>query len=102
MPAPWLSQYSLERLLRRLVLGHLILQRRERLPQLGVAWLRVAHSRMSLRVRRRSAPHLRQAPVAAARHAIHPVPDRILAVIVLVIRFRRVERLSPDDRGDDR
>src|SRR3989475_12816182 len=57
---------------------------------------------MSLPLWRRSAPQLRQAPVAAARHAIHPVLDRILAVVVLVILFRRVERPSPDDLGDDR
>src|SRR5207237_3244824 len=60
-----------------------------------------AHARAYLRRPGFGAPNFPQAPVAAARHAIHAVPHRILAVIVLVILFRRVEFRRPRDlRGN--
>src|SRR5207248_426081 len=90
-----------ERRLRRFVLSHLVLQRGQGLPQLDVARLGVVHARSCLRRRGFGAPYFPQAPVTPARHAIHPVPDRILTVIVLVIVFGGVERRRRLDRGSD-
>src|SRR5207237_6432140 len=90
-----------ERRLRRLLLPQLVLQGGQRPPRLGIARLGVVHARSYLRRRGVGAPNFPQAPVAAARHAIHAVPHRILAVIVLVILFRRVEFRRPRDlRGN--
>src|SRR5205814_9052695 len=78
-----------ERRLRRLVLGHLVLYLGQRPPQLGVAWLGVVHARAYLRRRGFGAPYFPQAPAAAARHPIHAVPPRTAAIAVLVLGFRR-------------
>src|SRR5467141_3353733 len=98
----------LEGALGAFVLRHFVLHGRQGLPEIGVTWLwlygihRVSHLRCRCSCRythlpRFIAPDLPQPPVAAAPGAIHPITDRILPGVILVVLLGRIERAGGQD-----
>ena len=94
-----------ERPLGGLVLRDLILQRRERALELGVARLSKLHGIPSFLTRHSGcvrAPHFAQPPVATAAQAVGLVIRGILPIEVLMTFLRRVERGRRRDQRHDR
>src|SRR5256885_4537965 len=89
-----------------LVLRDFILQRCQRLPEIGVVrfGLHGIH-RLSLSRRDRThttrlvAPDRPQPPVAAAPGAIHPIASWIFLRVILVVLLRWIERTGREDHG---
>src|SRR5438093_1643575 len=99
----------LEGRLGTLVLRHLVLHRGERLRERRIVGLLEGHGIPSfprhglrLRRRRRVAPELLQARVAAAVPAIELVAHGLLLVVTLMVLLGRVERGRRHDLGRDR
>src|SRR5206468_3306773 len=90
-----------------LVLRHLVLHRGERLRERRIVGLLEGHGipsfpRHGFRLRRRVAPELLQARVAAAVPAIELVAHGILLVVALMVLLGRVERGRRHDLGRNR
>src|SRR5882762_1393409 len=105
-----IPELVLEGALGAFVLRHFVLHGRQGLPEIGVTWLwlygihRVSHLRCRCSWRythlpRFIAPDLPQPPVAAAPGAIHPITDRILLGVILVVLLGRIEGAGSEDLG---
>src|SRR5438093_2166817 len=89
----------LEGSLRRFVLRDFVLHWRQGAPELGVTWFRfqciglpcsVTHCSCS-DLSRLIAPHRAEPPVTATAGAIHPIANRILLGVILVVLLSRIE-----------
>src|SRR5438105_1244078 len=96
----------LEGTLGGLVLSHLILQRCQRAPQIGIAGLCFQGISPHLMIHARGAgryaarfvtPDGLEPAVASASGAIHPVADRVLLGVVLMVLLGRIERAGRED-----